>query len=85
MTLPVSPSGSLGFYFDGGYYVDKCLPMGFTLSCFYFEAFATFLQWVVIQVFPTGGILHYLDDFLFVGPAASDICGRWFASILVFP
>lgn len=76
--LPVSPAGfnSLGIYFEGGYYVDKCLPMGFTLSCFYFEAFATFLQWVVMQIFPTGGILHYLDDFLFVGPASSDVCGR---------
>lgn len=78
--LPVAPSGfnSLGIYFENGYYVDKCLPMGFTLSCFYFESFASFLQWVVMQIFPTGGILHYLDDFLFVGPAGSDVCDRTF-------
>lgn len=55
--------------------VDKYLPMGFTLSCFYFEAFAYFL--VVEQVSPGGGVLHYLDNFLFVGPAGSDLCDHF--------
>lgn len=74
--LPIIPSGfnSLGFYFDGMYYFDKCLPMGFTLSCFYFESFSTFLNWVVDRDIGNAGSLHYLDDFLFVGKADTDDC-----------
>lgn len=45
--------------------------MAFTLSCFYFEAFFSFLQ----SRFLLGrGVLHYLTDFLFVGPAGSEVC-----------
>lgn len=48
--FPINPDGfsSLGFQFDGIFFVDKCLPIGFSLSCFYFEAFASFLEWVVV-------------------------------------
>lgn len=47
--LPISPAAfsSLGFYFDGFYFFDKCLPMGFSLSCTYFETFFTFIHWVM--------------------------------------
>ncbi|CAJ0924307.1 unnamed protein product [Ranitomeya imitator] len=51
-----------------------CLPMGFALSSFYFESFSTFPQWVVEFEFLGGGVLHYLDDFLFIGPVDSGIC-----------
>lgn len=73
--LPIIPSGfnSLGFYFNDSFYFDKCLPMGYTLSCFYFEAFSTFLNWVIDSRIGEAKSLHYLDDFLFVGkPDASD-------------
>lgn len=65
--LPVNPEGFnfFGFQFLGKYFFYRCLPMGFTLSCFYFEAFTTFLQWVVEQ--EVVSIVHYLDDFLFIG------------------
>lgn len=47
--------------------------MGFSLSCFYFEAFAFFLEWVCCSM--RGGLIHYLDDFfLFIGPSDSDVC-----------
>lgn len=74
--LPINPEGfnSLGFQFDGSYYFDKCLPMGFTLSCFYFEAFSTFLHWVVDRHISNVGSLHYLDDFLFIGSPDSEDC-----------
>lgn len=74
--LPVCASGynSLGFQFQGSFYFDKALPMGFSLSCFYFEAFSSFIEWVVSRQVVGGGILHYLDDFLFVGPRDSVHC-----------
>lgn len=74
--LPVHPMGfnSLDFQFNDSFYFDRCMPMGFSLSCFYFEAFATFLQSVLSENTSSGGSLHYLDDFLFVGPPDSSIC-----------
>lgn len=72
--LPIHPLGfnSLGFHFDGQIFIDKFLPMGCSLSCHYFEAFSTFLEWVVYCV--VGGVSHYLNDFLFVGPGLSPVC-----------
>ena len=37
----------LGFQFKGQYYIDKCLPMGCSISCSLFEKFASFLHWMV--------------------------------------
>lgn len=34
----------LGIYFDDSYYIDKCMPMGCSLSCSVFEKIATFLH-----------------------------------------
>lgn len=57
----------LGIKFEGKYYIDKCLPMGCSVSCKVFEEFATFLQWVVEQKTSLSTIDHYLDDFIFAG------------------
>lgn len=40
--LPVHPDNLhlLGCFWDGGYFVDSCLPMGCSVSCAYFEAFS---------------------------------------------
>lgn len=37
--LPIHPScfNPLGFQFQGKFYFDRCLPMGCSHSCFYFE------------------------------------------------
>ena len=42
--LPVSPQDFclLGFRHSGAYYIDKCLPMGCSLSCALFEKFSKF-------------------------------------------
>lgn len=76
--LPIHPDGfnSLGFYFDGAYYFDKCLPMGYTLSCHYFESFSTFINWIIDKEISNVESLHYLDDFLFVGKSGSEDCLR---------
>lgn len=54
----------LGFKFMGEYYVDKCLPMGCSISCSLFEKFSTFLEQFVKSRMSAGKLLHYLDDFL---------------------
>lgn len=48
--------------------------MGCSLGCFYFESFSTFLEWVVRRVTGFDFILHYLDDFLFMGNEDLDDC-----------
>lgn len=74
--LPIHPScfNSLGFQFQGQFYFDRCLPMGCSLSCFYFEEFATFLDWVVSCKSRSPFLIHYLNDFLFMGPFDSLRC-----------
>ena len=44
--LPIYPGDFdlLGFKFDDMYYIDKCLPMGCSISCKVFEDFATFFK-----------------------------------------
>ena len=67
--LPVHPSDFelLGFCLDGEYYYDRCLPMGCSISCAHFERFSTFLESCCRRIVNTERILHYLDDFFFVG------------------
>lgn len=74
--LPVHPDSFqlLGICWQGAYYVDCCLPMGCSISCSYFESFSSFLEWVVKREAGWALALHYLDDFLFVGPAGSRVC-----------
>ncbi|XP_069605972.1 uncharacterized protein [Ranitomeya imitator] len=74
--LPVHPDcyHLLGAMFEDKYYFDTCLPMGCSISCHYFEMFSTFLEWVARKVTRLPSITHYLDDFLFVGPANSEVC-----------
>lgn len=74
--LPIHPDSfnSLGFHFYGQFYFDRCLPMGCSLSSFYFESFSSFLEWVVTTSEQCDSVLHYLDDFLFLGPAGTDQC-----------
>lgn len=74
--LPISPREFclLGFKFDKSYYIDKCLPMGCSVSCSLFEKFSSFLHWELEKRSQKDGIVHYLDDFLFVGSADSSDC-----------
>lgn len=64
--LSIYPSNfsSLVFQFDVYFYCAKCLPISCYLSFFYFEAFSTFLEWVVLVKAMHGAVTYYLDDFL---------------------
>ena len=46
------------------YYFDRCLPIG--SSCVFFKAFSTALEWLALHRFGASGVLHILDDFLFI-------------------
>lgn len=76
--LPISllAFNALGFYFDECYFFDKSLPMGCSVSCAYFETFSTFLHWVLCGESGMDSVVHYLDDFLFIGPHGSAACGQ---------
>lgn len=72
--LPICPGDFdlLGFMFDDMYYIDKCLPMGCSVSCKVFEEFATFLNWLAIIKSHVDTLIdYYLDDFIFAGHNAS--------------
>ena len=70
--VPVSPSDYplLGFKWKGGYYYDRCLPMGCASSCSIFEKLSTSLEWIARSRFQNVVVLHILDDFLFIAPTA---------------
>ena len=74
--LPIYPGDFdlLGFQFKGQYYIDKCLPMGCSISCSLFEKIASFLHWMVAHKTNKMTLYHYLDDFIFVGPSHSQDC-----------
>lgn len=74
--IPVAPSDFelLGFKFQNKYYYDKMLPFGASVSCATWERFASALHWIVQNRTRNPSILHYLDDFLFMGSANSNKC-----------
>ena len=66
----------LGFKFQDQYYIDKCMPMGCSISCSTFEKFACFLQYELERRTNSNTVDHYLDDFFFAGPPSSDISSQ---------
>ena len=74
--LPVSPTDFdlLGIKLANYHFFDKCLPMGYSISCALFEKFLTFLQWVLLQRSNSAHVMNYLDDILFRDHKASNEC-----------
>ena len=74
--VPVNPADFdlLGFAIDGQFYIDKCLPMGCSISCKIWETFATFLHWLAESKSGINTLDHYLDDFIFAGKMGSQDC-----------
>lgn len=54
--------------------MNRALPMGCSVSCVAFEAFSTFLEWALHRETGLDGLVHYLDDFLFIGTSGSGYC-----------
>lgn len=76
--MPVHPGdfSLLGYHFQDKFYVDKCLPMGCSISCSLFEKFSTFLEWSLRNRSGMNSVVHYLDDFLFAGSSETGDCKK---------
>jgi hypothetical protein len=49
---------------DEGYWIQKTLPMGASCSCFIFEKFSTFIEWLAKKEEKSYYYDHLLDDFI---------------------
>ena len=64
----------LGMQWNDCLYIDKCLPFGLRSAPFLFNQFADALSWIMRANYGVTSHIHYLDDYLLVGPADSDQC-----------
>ena len=74
--VPVHPDDRplLGMCWNDGLFVDTALPFGLRSAPKLFNAVADALAWIFGRA--SGSMpLHYLDDFLFLGPPTSRECG----------
>ena len=72
--IPISPCDYwlLLFEWEGKFYVDMFLPFGLRTAPRIFNYFAEALHWV-LETLKEWNVTHYLDDFLVVFPANTDI------------
>ncbi|XP_021367155.1 uncharacterized protein LOC110459297 [Mizuhopecten yessoensis] len=84
--IPIHPTDYelLGFQIDDKFYFDKVLPMGCSISCRLFEAFSSAIHWIMETKYQVAGVVHILDDFLFVAPPGSSKCMEDLANFLTF-
>ena len=75
--IPVHPVDRplLGMRWGGKVWLDTTLPFGLRSAPKIFNVMADCLQWI-FRNRGADGVIHYLDDYLFVGPPASGACGR---------
>ena len=73
--VPVSPQDQhlLGLEWRGTVFCDQALPFGLRSAPIIFTAVADGLAWA-LHCSGLHSFIHYLDDFLFCGPPASQIC-----------
>ena len=73
--VPVHPEDRhlLGIHHDSATYVDAALPFGLRSVPKIFNALADGLEWIMIK-HGVAHAIHYLDDFLFLGPPDSLVC-----------
>ena len=74
--LPIYPGDfdRMGIHVDGNYFVDKCFPMGCSISCMLFESFSRFIEWVVVTRSGMSSIDHFSGDSIFVGSEMTNEC-----------
>ncbi len=75
--VPVHPLDQplLGLTWEGVTYMDKALPFGLRSAPKIFSAVADAISWAVMCNGATG-FIHYLDDFLIVGPPGTEATNR---------
>ena len=73
--LPVHPADRhmLGMQWKDGVYIDTCLPFGLRSAPKLFNILSEFLAWIAKES-NVSFLIHYLDDFLTMGPPSSSCC-----------
>ena len=73
--LPVHPEDKhlLAMEWQSKIFIDTCLPFGLRSAPKLFNILADLLSWIIMTKGVTFSI-HYLDDFLTMGPAGSNVC-----------
>ena len=73
--LPVHPEDRhlLTMSWKGEVYIDHCIPFGLQLAPKLFNTLADLLSWAA-QKAGVSYLIHYLDDYLTMGPPLSQIC-----------
>ena len=76
--VPVHPSDRslLGIKWHNQYYVDLALPFCLCSAPFFFSAIADTVEWILVHSYQIPDLLHYLDDFITVGPPESSQCAH---------
>ena len=76
--VPVHPSDRhlLGMKWRNQYYVDLALPFGLRSAPFIFNAIADLVEWILVHSYQIPDLLHYLDDFITMGPLESSQCAH---------
>ena len=59
----------LGIQWQGKFYIDLCLPFGLRSSPYLFNNLADAFEWLLKSNYRIQDLMHYLDDYLMVGPA----------------
>ena len=80
--LPVHPADRhlLAMKWSKQLYIDTCLPFGLRSAPKLFNILADLLSWILEQK-GVSPIMHYLDDFLTLGPPESPICSKHLETI----
>ena len=75
--VPIHPSERVlfGVRWDGHIFLDCQLPFGLASAPAIFSAIAEALEWILVQK-GVRAVLHYLDDFLLLGPKQSRECAH---------
>ena len=64
----------LGMRWRDLFFVDLALPFGLRSAPFIFNSIADLVEWILKVNYSVRYLLHYLDDFLSLGPAGSSFC-----------
>ena len=81
--IPIHPAGRslLGMVWEGKLFIDTALPFGLRSAPNVFTAVADAAEWIAQQE-GVDRIIHYLDDFLVVGPPKSYRCKQHIDKVL---
>lgn len=72
----------LGIHWRGQYFVDTCLPFGLRSAPYLFNKYAAALKWILNNNYHIPRLIHYLDDYLIIGPPDHISCSAHLRTFL---